>query len=443
MSNSLELAGDLVHLTRGSWHLFFRSETLEWVLTDKIGVEIIHMVGSHMRMEDIAEEMATRHGLCAKEIEGEIRSFVDSLRESHIVFFEGDEKRAPHNEDVCRPADLYLHLTTRCNLQCTYCYNRSWRKRRGLRDLPVGLAKKALQEAEALGIRTVLLTGGEPLLHPRALEIAGLSRQMGFRTVLLTNGVLIDEEFARKIAATCDQVTVSLDSAVPELHELHRGKSTHKRVTEAIRLLKEAGTNEVVVEGVITRQNQGEAYAEFEAFAKEIGADRVAQQIYILQGDERDAHLSPDFSYFLRKMDDAIESMVESGELRTRERVVWRDRCGAACGVIAIDADGTVYPCQGLMKKEFAAGNISTVSLAEAFEKSPVFQRVKKISVADIPRCRECAFRYLCGGGCRALAYNIGGSLTASIPDRYCTYNQLIAERKLWAAALFQHVHNR
>lgn len=436
MSNSLELAGDIVHLTRGPWHLFFRSETLEWVFTDEIGAEILHLVGSHRRMEDITEEVAMRYGLCAREMEEEIRSFVDSLRRSHIVFFEGDEKYMLQQKDVCKPADLYLHLTTRCNLQCAYCYNQPSREKRGHWNLPVDLAIKALQEAKALGIRTILLTGGEPLLHPQALEIAALSSQMGFRTVLLTNGVLVDEELAKKIAATCDQVTVSLDSAVPELHELHRGKGTHKRVTAAIKLLKKAGTKEVVVASVITRQNQSETYTEFETFAKGLGADQVARQVYIPQGDECDAHFLPNFASLLREMNDVIENMVKSGGLETQERIVWRDRCGAACGVIAIDADGTIYPCQGLMEKEFAAANISTVSLAEAFEETSVFQRVREISVAEIPGCRECAFRHLCGGGCRALAYNTAGALTAPIPNEYCAYNRLLAERRLWAAVL-------
>jgi radical SAM protein with 4Fe4S-binding SPASM domain len=163
----------------------------------------------------------------------------------------------------------------------------------------------------------------------------------------------------------------------------------------------------------------------------------VARQIYIPQGDERDACLAPDFAPLLQEMDDSIEETVAGATgFEGQESIVWRDRCGAGFGVIAVDVDGTIYPCQGLMREEFAAGNISTPSLIKAFESSPVLQRVRKITVTDIPGCRECVFRHLCGGGCRALAYNVCGSLTAPIPAPYCAFNRILAERKLWTAAL-------
>lgn len=406
MQSTLELAEDAVHLARGPWHLFFRSETLDWALTDEIGADIITMIASHKDQKELTSKIATKHGFDYTEVETKVKSFIQSLRNVRIVLPEG--RRLSPSAGVPsdpRPLDLYLHLTTRCNLRCTYCYSQALREEKECGDLPLKVALKALSEAKGLGVHTVLLTGGEPLLHPEALRIAERSRRMGFRTVLLTNGLLIDKKIAKVIAQTCDQVTVSLDSALPELHNLHRGKGTHKQVIKAIGRLKEAGVKEVVISGVITRQSQQESYAEFKDFAKGIGADRVVRQIYILQGDARDPLLTPDFNPILQEMNDALEkTTAELTGSEGQEAIVWRDRCGAAFGVIAVDADGTIYPCQGLMKEEFAVGNISTLSLIKAFESSPVLQKVRKITVTDLPGCRECVFRHLCGGGCRALA---------------------------------------
>ena len=438
MQNTLELAEDTVHLTRGPRHLFFRCGTLDWALTNEIGADIVTMIADHKCPKEITSGIATKYGFDYTEVDAKVKSFIQSLREVGIVL--PAERRltpsvgAPRDQ---RPLDLYLHLTARCNLKCTYCYNQALRVKKGHGDLPLKVALKTLREAKELGVRTVLLTGGEPLLHPKALRIAEHSRRMGFRTVLLTNGLLIDREIAKVIAQTCDQVTVSLDSALPKLHNLHRGRGTHNQVVAAVGRLKEAGVSDVVVSGVITRQTQQESDAEFEAFAKRIGADRIVRQIYILQGDVRDTLLTPDFRLILQETNDAIEKMLaESAGPEVQGAIIWRDRCGVAFGVIAVDADGTIYPCQGLMKEEFAAGNIASASLVEVFEGSPILKKVRRFRVTEIPECEDCAFRHLCGGGCRALAYNTCGSLSVPIPKPYCVFNSLLAERRLWRAAL-------
>ncbi|MGB9757893.1 MAG: radical SAM protein [Candidatus Bipolaricaulaceae bacterium] len=434
-----KLAGGVEHLARGPWHLFFRPETLAWTVTDDIGAAILKALADSRDSEEIAMGIAAKAGFPLGEVILEVERFLESLAKEGIV--EGPEKGHP-SPAVCstelKPDHLYLHLTARCNLSCTYCYNQPLRKQKSWEeDLPLPLAMQALHQARELGVKTVLLTGGEPLLHPYALEVAEAAHDLGFRTILLTNGLLVDDSVAERLARCCDQITVSLDSAAPALHDLHRGPGTHKRVAEAVRCLKAAGVKEVVISGVITRHNQHERYQDFERYAVEIGADRAVKQIYILQGDQRDPLLAPEFDSLLRDLEEALERAVGQGvEFWGGMDAIWRDRCGAAFGVIAIGSEGMVYPCQGLMKPEFKAGSLAESHLAEIYESSETLAKIRRITVADIHRCRNCPFRHLCGGGCRALAYNIYRSLIAPIPEEYCAFNRLLAEQKLWVAAL-------
>lgn len=290
----------------------------------------------------------------------------------------------------------------------------------------------------------MVLTGGEPLLHARAIEIAEFAHNLGFRTVLLTNALVVDEQVAERLARSCDQITVSLDSAIPALHDLVRGQGTHEQVVRSIKCLKKAGAKEVVVSSVITRHNQRESHQDFERYAKDIGADRVVRQIYILQGDKRDLLLAPDFDVLLRDLEEALKRAVVQGtELMRGSSTLWRDRCGAAFGEIAVGPDGAVYPCQSLMGPEFRAGSLVTNSLAEIWEDSEILAQIRAITVADIPRCRDCSFRHVCGGGCRALAYNAYRSLTAPIPKEYCAFNRFHAEQKLWATALSSMIEGK
>lgn len=434
-----KLAADVGNLARGPWHLFFRAETLAWTVTDDIGASVLKALTDSKGMAEIATEIAAKTGFPLDEVASEVGRFLESLQKEGIVEELG---KGRSSQAVCptkpRPGSLYLHLTARCNLSCLYCYNQALRNRESWgRDLPLSLAMQALHQAKELGVKTVFLTGGEPLLHPQAIEVAEAAQDLGFRTVLLTNGLLVDDSVAERLARFCGQITVSLDSAVPALHDLHRGPGTHKRVVEAVRRLKAAGAKKVVVSGVITRHNQHERYQAFEGFATEIGADRAAKQIYILQGDRRDALLRPDFGMLLGDLEEALEKVVvQKAEPWSGVGALWRDRCGAAFGVIAVGWDGAVYPCQGLMGPEFRAGNLAENSLTEVYEGSGILAQIRGITVADIPGCRDCPLRFLCGGGCRALAYNACRRLLAPIPRGYCAFNHLLAEEKLWAAAL-------
>ena len=60
---------------------------------------------------------------------------------------------------------LYLYLADRCNLSCGHC----WISRGSVRDagneLPAEILKKTIAEAGMLGLQSVKLTGGEPLLY--------------------------------------------------------------------------------------------------------------------------------------------------------------------------------------------------------------------------------------------------------------------------------------
>jgi MoaA/NifB/PqqE/SkfB family radical SAM enzyme len=72
-----------------------------------------------------------------------------------------------------------------------------------------------------MGTRSLILCGeGEPLLHPRLLDLIRLSKQAGFRTVLITNGTLLSDQMVEGlIASRLDSVRVSLWATTSEAHE--------------------------------------------------------------------------------------------------------------------------------------------------------------------------------------------------------------------------------
>jgi len=118
---------------------------------------------------------------------------------------------------VTHLAKLYVEPTARCNLACRTCIRNVW-------DEPLGDMADATFAAVLEGLRaftpppTVFFGGfGEPLAHPRIVEMVAAARALGCPVELITNGVLLTEETARGlIAAGLDRLWVSLDGARPE-----------------------------------------------------------------------------------------------------------------------------------------------------------------------------------------------------------------------------------
>ena len=80
-----------------------------------------------------------------------------------------------------------LYLTERCNSRCVTCDY--WRH--GRRDVTLDTVQRLLPELAALGTRTALVSGGEPLLNPAWADIAGALRGAGLVPVEVTAQVQI------------------------------------------------------------------------------------------------------------------------------------------------------------------------------------------------------------------------------------------------------------
>ena len=138
---------------------------------------------------------------------------------------------------------LWLYSNFHCNLACTYCCAES-SPSAAPRLLPVGLALSATEEFRDLGGAEVIVTGGEPFLHPDlGSMILGLAALLP--VTILTNGMIFDRGRRREalLSMPRDRVVlqISLDSAGPTLHDRHRGIGTHAKALAGMALARELG----------------------------------------------------------------------------------------------------------------------------------------------------------------------------------------------------------
>lgn len=107
---------------------------------------------------------------------------------------------------------------SRCNCRCAMC--EIWKEKNGV-ALSRHDVERLLPDLLRLGTRRVVLSGGEPLMHPDLFGLVAPVKEAGIGLTLLSSGLLL-ERFAIAIAATFDDVVVSLDGP-SDVHDAIRG----------------------------------------------------------------------------------------------------------------------------------------------------------------------------------------------------------------------------
>ncbi len=113
---------------------------------------------------------------------------------------------------------LILNVHSNCNCLCMMCD--IWQRTERI-EFPVESLEPHRQSLRSLGVRWVVLTGGEPLMHRRLTALCAFFRELGIRLTLLTNGLLLYKH-ASEIITHFDDIVLSLDGPA-QLHDQIRG----------------------------------------------------------------------------------------------------------------------------------------------------------------------------------------------------------------------------
>jgi MoaA/NifB/PqqE/SkfB family radical SAM enzyme len=274
---------------------------------------------------------------------------------------------------------LELQITDRCNLRCQHCYIGEGKKE----DLSFEKTEQILREFEDIQGLRLLLSGGEPLLHPHFWKINQILPDYAFRSILLSNGTLITEEVAQKLQV--HEVQVSLDG-MKEGHESLRGKGTFEKALRAIENLQTAHI-QVSIATMIHQKNLKE-FSELSSLIQSKNIKEWNVDLPSISGrleEHRDLWVDPSVAgKFLQ--------YGFGGGLHSSEKK-------ATCGVhlCAILANGGVCKC-GLFSQEPAG------SIEEGLR--ICWQRIPRIPLKNLT-CR-CSELEDCRGGCRFRARIFG-----------------------------------
>jgi cyclic pyranopterin phosphate synthase len=296
--------------------------------------------------------------------------------------------------------DLRVSLTDRCSLRCAYCMppeGLPWLPRAEL--LTDDEIVRLVAVAVGLGVTSVRLTGGEPLLRP---GVPGLVRRMAAlrprpELSLTTNGVQLADQAAALAEAGLDRVNVSLDTLDPQRFRRITFRDRHADVLAGLAAAQDARLVPVKVNAVLLRGDNDDEAVPLLRWALELGyALRFIEQM----------PLDPQHAWDRSRMvtaDEILADLSESFELSpiplpgrgSAPAETWRvldgpGRAGwrldpptvgvigsvsrpfcAACDRVRLTADGQVRNClfardESDLRTPLRAG-ASDAELAEAF----------------------------------------------------------------------------
>jgi Fe-coproporphyrin III synthase len=155
--------------------------------------------------------------------------------------------------ESCGTGTLMVHLLGRCNLVCQHCYMEGGPERR--ERIPVEYVLEAIEACPALGIGTLYLTGGEPLLYPDLKQVVSEAVAVpGLSVTVSTNATMLTPRRVNFFAAQKVRLNVSIDGE-PDFHDaFRRHQGAFAKTEAAVRAAVAAGIKVTIVT-TISRAN--------------------------------------------------------------------------------------------------------------------------------------------------------------------------------------------
>jgi MoaA/NifB/PqqE/SkfB family radical SAM enzyme len=286
--------------------------------------------------------------------------------------------------------DVTLELTYRCNLDCFYCYND-----RAKAGTPLSLEqyRVLLEDLARMQTLYLMLTGGEPMIHPHFFEIGGIARKLGFVVRVRTNGHNLFSRACERLREEVDPyiVEVSLHGATSEVHDRQtRIAGSFDRLIKNIEIARGFGLKMSVVT-TPTAWNEHQIDDMF-ALCDSLDVPLRFQGPVAPRdnGDTEPLVIQPS-----RETWDHVTELVRrrrdsrgTGDQAAAGVDVEIDReepstCSVGVSGVDIDPYGNVQACMHLQE---SAGNIHEQSIEEIWNNSPLFQRARARAVTAARR---------------------------------------------------------
>ncbi len=309
---------------------------------------------------------------------------------------------------------VVLSPHNQCNCRCVMCD--IW-KIRDAKEITPELLETQLASFRKLGVRWVVLSGGEPQRNPQVCTLARMLHDLGIQVTLLTAGTLLSGE-AELLAGVIDDVIVSLDGPsathnrirrIPRAFELLMNgvqdlrrfrpdivvrarctvqRENHASLRATVQCAKDLGLNSIsflAVDAVSDAFNHPQGWAQPNADSVTLDG----QQIETLEKEMEDLihEYAPDLkSGFVVETPAKLRRIVRQFRVYLGHAQPVAPHCNAPWVSAVVSAEGDVRPC--FFHPAF--GNIHSHSFEEIVNSPQALQFRAELNVAENPICQRC-----------------------------------------------------
>ena len=323
------------------------------------------------------------------------------------------------------PKVAYLHLTHACNFNCWYCYNANIDKNRN-DELSASEWIDIFHKLKEIGVKKFVITGGEPLLRNDLYDILYKAKKEDINIELLTNGSLFDKFDILKLSDVVDKIVISLDSMEKSVFSKSREATFFDKIQTFIDILSVHAHDKLYIRSVITKDNISSIKETKEILKNRYGIKNYITSIFLPNSLE-EVKLMPNIDKIIE-----LEKTLNSEFGRNiNYDLSYNLKCGASNLIIAIDKKGDMYPCQNFIGIDrFKMTNILNKNWWNEYDTSYIRNIFAGLSVDGKKKCKNCSYRYLCGGGCPAISWRVYGNLNSYLPF-LCKYLKFYAKERV------------
>jgi cyclic pyranopterin phosphate synthase len=185
--------------------------------------------------------------------------------------------------------DLRISVTDRCNFRCVYCMPAEGLRWLGREEILryEEIRRLARIFVERYGVRTIRLTGGEPLVRVKLEELVAMINDLDptLDITMTTNGVLLRQKARLLKEAGLKRINVSLDTLhIDRFKEIAR-RDAFDRTMDGIAAAEEAGLHPIKLNMVVMRGTNDDEVTDFARLAREKGYEVRFIEFMPLDGD--------------------------------------------------------------------------------------------------------------------------------------------------------------
>lgn len=338
---------------------------------------------------------------------------------------------SPSAKSVSDELIAWLHLTDRCNLQCTYCYLPHVRE--DMSDVTGKAAIEAIFRSACIhryGRVKLKYAGGEPLLrfalieqlqaHAQRLANKG---QIQLESVVLTNGTLLNTETVEAMQNFNLKLMISLDG-LDSAHDNQRmyanGKTTFHQVVAGIELAKNMNLVPHISVTVTGRNAHGLSNLLQWLLKEELPFSINFYRENDLSTNHRDLQIEEQnliknmlaaFNVIENNLPqyNLLNSLVDRANLS----VPHQHTCGVGYNYMVFDGKGRIAQCQ--MQMQHASTTVDDFDPLSAVRSD--IHGITNPPVHEKQGCQACDWKYVCTGGCPLATYRATGRYDVQSPN--------------------------